>query len=195
MTGKDVGYIRVSTTQQNTARQLDGVQLDKVFEEKISGKSIDRPELKACLVYLREGDCLHVHSMDRLARNLDDLRKIVRDLTKEGIKVRFHKENLIFTGDDSPMSQLLLSMMGAFAEFERSLIKERQLEGIQIAKTKGLYRGRRPALSQVRVAELLSRISTGASITALAREYGISRETVYQYKRTAEVAASNVTVG
>ena len=189
MTGKSVGYIRVSTAQQNTARQLDGVQLDKTFEDRISGKSVDRPELKACVVYLREGDTLHVHSMDRLARNLDDLRKIVRDLTNEGIKVQFHKENLIFTGDDSPMSQLLLSMMGAFAEFERSLIRERQLEGIQIAKTKGLYRGRKPALSSDRVTELLSKISTGAKITALAREYGISRETIYQYKRTAEVAS------
>lgn len=186
MTGKDVGYIRVSTAQQNTARQLDGVQLDKVFEDKISGKSIDRPQLKACLEYLREGDCLHLHSMDRLARNLDDLRKIVRDLTKEGIKVQFHKENLIFSGDDSPMSQLLLSMMGAFAEFERSLILERQLEGIQIAKAKGLYKGRKPALSSDRVTELLAKISAGATITGLAREYGISRETIYQYKRSAE---------
>lgn len=188
MIGKNVGYIRVSTVQQNTARQLDGVQLDKVFEDKISGKSVDRPELKACLAYLREGDTLHVHSMDRLARNLDDLRKIVKDLTQDGIKVQFHKENLIFTGDDSPMSQLLLSMMGAFAEFERSLIRERQLEGIQIAKSKGLYRGRKPALSADRVSELLARISAGESITALAREYGISRETIYQYKRGAEVA-------
>ena len=189
MTGKNVGYIRVSTAQQNTARQLDGVQIDKAFEDKVSGKSIDRPELKACLAYLREGDCLHVHSMDRLARNLDDLRKIVKDLTKCGIKVHFHNENLIFNGDDSPMSQLLLSIMGAFAEFERSLIRERQLEGIQIAKTKGLYRGRKPALSSDRVTELLGRISTGTSITTLAREYGISRETIYQYKRTAEVVS------
>lgn len=188
MTGKNVGYIRVSTAQQNTARQLDGVSLDKTFEDKISGKSINRPELEACLTYLREGDTLHVHSMDRLARNLDDLRKIVKDLTNREVKVRFHKESLIFTGDDSPMSQLLLSMMGAFAEFERSLILERQLEGIQIAKAKGLYKGRKPALNAERITELLSKISTGASITALAREYEISRETIYQYKRNAEVA-------
>lgn len=175
---------------QNTARQLADVVVDKIFEDKISGKSIDRPALKDCLDYLREGDCLHVHSMDRLARNLDDLRKIVKDLTAKGIKVHFHSENLVFTGDDSPMSQLLLSMMGAFAEFERSLSKERQIEGIRIAQAKGLYKGRKPALTEDRAAELLNRVKAGEKISHLAKEYGISRETVYQYQRSAAVAVA-----
>ncbi len=183
MSGKNVGYLRVSTLQQNTARQLDGVPLDKVFEDKISGKSIDRPQLRACLSYLRDGDTLHVHSMDRLARNLDDLRKVVKDLTGEGIRVQFHKENLIFTGEDSPMSNLLLSVMGAFAEFERSLIRERQLEGIAIAKTQGKFKGRKPALSATQVEELMARLKAGAKVTAIAKEYGVSRETVYQHLR------------
>ena len=137
MTGQQVGYVRVSTLIQNTSRQLDGVALHKVFEDKASGKNVDRPQLTACLAHLREGDTLHVHSMDRLCRNLDDLRRIVKDLTGRGVVVKFHKEGLSFTAEDSPMSNLLLSMLGAVAEFERSLILERQREGIQIAKGEG----------------------------------------------------------
>lgn len=181
MSGQDVGYVRVSTSLQNTDRQLDGIKLHRVFEDKASGKNTDRPELTACLNHLRDGDTLHIHSMDRLARNLDDLRKIVRDLTSRGVVAQFHKEGLIFTGDDSPMSQLLLSMMGAFAEFERSLIKERQLEGIALAKAKGVYKGRKPSLTADRVTELLAKIQEGAKVTHVAKEFGVSRETVYQY--------------
>ncbi len=181
MTGQNVGYIRVSTNSQNTDRQLEGIKLDQVFEDKASGKNTDRPELTACLKHLREGDTLHVHSMDRLARNLDDLRGIVRDLTARGVVVHFHKEGLDFRGDDSPISQLLLSMMGAFAEFERSLIKERQMEGIAIAKTKGIYKGRKPSLTPDRVADLKRKVEEGAKITHVAKEFGVSRETVYQY--------------
>ena len=179
--GQDVGYLRVSTITQNTARQLDGVTLDRVFEDKASGKDTNRPQLQLCLQHLREGDTLHVHSLDRLGRNLDDLRKIVKDLTARKVIVHFHKEGLIFKGDDSPMSQLLLNMMGAFAEFERSLIKERQLEGIQLAKARGAYAGRKPALSGDRLTELIGKIKAGCKITHAAKEYGISRETIYQY--------------
>ena len=128
-------------------RQLEGYQLDKVFTDKASGKDQHRPHLKDLLDYAREGDTVLVHSMDRLARNLDDLRKIVFSLTQRGIKVQFVKENLTFTGEDSPMANLLLSVMGAIAEFERTLIKERQREGIALAKQKGLYKGRKPKLS------------------------------------------------
>ena len=92
---------------------------------------------------LREGDTVIVHSMDRLARNLDDLRQLVRTLTGRGINIQFVKESLTFTGEDSPMATLLLSVMGAFAEFERALIRERQLEGIALAKQRGAYKGRR----------------------------------------------------
>lgn len=181
ITGQNVGYVRVSTIVQNTARQLDGVALDKVFEDKASGKNTDRPQLAACLSHLREGDTLYVHSMDRLCRNLDDLRRIVKELTGRGVVVKFHKEGLAFTGEDSPMSNLLLSMLGAVAEFERSIILERQREGIAIAKSEGKYKGRKPSLTTDRIAELRKRAAGGEKKTALAREFGVSRETVYAY--------------
>ncbi len=184
MTGQRVGYKRVSTIDQNTARQLDGLTLDKVFEDKASGKDTLRPQLQAVLAYCREGDTLVVHSMDRLARSLIDLRKMVGDLTARGIAVEFLKENLRFTGDDSPMAILLLSMLGAVAEFERALILERQREGIAIAKAAGKYRGRRPVLSSDRVAQIRERLAAGERKVALAREFGISRETLYSYLKS-----------
>jgi DNA invertase Pin-like site-specific DNA recombinase len=119
--------------------------------------------------------------MDRLARNLDDLRRTVRELTGKGVAVKFHKEGLTFTGEDSPLANLLLSMLGAVAEFERALIRERQREGIAIAKEKGVYRGRKPMLTPERVEELRRRAAEGEKKVALAREFGVSRETVYQY--------------
>lgn len=187
MKGQNVGYIRVSTLEQNTSRQLDQVALDRIFQDQASGKDTDRPQLAACLAHLREGDTLHVHSMDRLCRNLDDLRKIVKELTSRAVVVKFHKESLTFTGQDSPMSNLLLSLLGAVAEFERSLILERQREGISIAKQKGKYRGRKPALTTERAQELIRRINKGEKKTSLAKEFGISRETVYSYLETSMV--------
>lgn len=185
--GQSVGYIRVSTLDQNTERQLDGLHLDKTFTDKASGKDADRPQLLLALDYVREGDTLVCHSMDRLARNLDDLRRIVRELTSRGVAVRFVRESLTFTGEDTPMATLLLSVMGAFAEFERSLIKERQREGIAIAKTKGIYKGRKKSLNDDQVAALRTRdqANLGKNRTALAKEFGISRETLYQYLRPA----------
>jgi DNA invertase Pin-like site-specific DNA recombinase len=179
--GKRVGYIRVSTIDQNTERQLEGVQVDKRFTDKASGKDTKRPHLQAALEYLREGDVLVVHSMDRLARNLDDLRKIVSDLTARGVAVEFVKEQLTFTGEDSALSKLLLSVMGAFAEFERSLLKERQREGIALAKAAGIYKGRKRSLTPERVSELRGRIKAGEKKAVVAREFGISRETLYSY--------------
>src|SRR5271168_111005 len=178
---KRVGYVRVSTLDQNTERQLDVQELDKIFTDKASGKDTKRPQLQAAVDYLREGDCLIVHSMDRLARNLDDLRRIVLGLTSKGVLVEFVKEGLTFTGEDSAMSQLLLSVMGAFAEFERSLIKERQREGIALAKKAGVYKGRKPSLTEEQAQQLRARITAGEKKAALAREFGISRETLYQY--------------
>lgn len=121
--GQRVGYVRVSSLDQNTARQLEGMELERIFEEKLSGKDTARPQLEAMLAYLREGDTLVVHSMDRLSRNLDDLRSLVAQLTRKGVKVEFVKENLSFSGEASPMSQLMLSVMGAFAEFESASAK------------------------------------------------------------------------
>lgn len=180
--GKQIGYVRVSTLDQSTERQLDGLDLDKVFTDKASGKDVARPQLQTLLEYIREGDTLHVHSMDRLARNMDDLRAIVNGLTARGVVVKFYKEGLTFTGEDSPMSQLLLSMLGAVAEFERALIRERQREGIAIAKAKGVYQGRKKALTEAQVETLKARAGEpGQNKAALAKEYGISRETLYQY--------------
>jgi DNA invertase Pin-like site-specific DNA recombinase len=179
--GQQIGYVRVSSFDQHPERQLDCVQLDKVFTDKASGKDTLRPELDALQSFVREGDTVVVHSMDRLARNLDDLRHLVQRFTKRGICITFVKENLTFTGEDSPMANLMLSVMGAFAEFERALIHERQREGIALAKQRGAYRGRKKVLSLAQVTELRRRINAGEQKATLAREFGISRETLYQY--------------
>lgn len=183
MHGQRIGYTRVSTLDQNPDRQLEGVQVSKVFIDKASGKDTQRPELDALLEYVREGDTLVVHSMDRLARNLDDLRRMVQQLTGRGVRIEFVKESLTFTGEDSPMANLLLSVMGAFAEFERALIRERQREGIALAKQRGVYRGRKKALSDSRIEELRHRLEAREPKAALAREFGISRATLYEYLR------------
>lgn len=174
-------YSRVSSADQNTARQLNRCQLDRVFEDKISGKNTDRPQLDALRAFVRDGDTLIVHSKDRLARNLDDLRRLVREFTGKGVRVQFAKKGLTFTGDDSPMATLLLSIMGAFAEFERAILRERQAEGIAQAKARGVYRGRKPALTQSQAAQLSARADSGESVAALAREFGISQQTAYTY--------------
>lgn len=179
--GKRVGYLRVSSLDQNTGRQLEGLDLDKTFTDKASGKDIKRPQLQAALEYLRDGDVLVIHSMDRLARNLDDLRRIVSDLTGRGVQVQFMKEGMIFSGEDTAMSKLLLSVMGAFAEFERSLLRERQKEGIAIAKKAGIYKGRKPSLTTEQAVQLRARVAAGEKKAVLAREFGISRETLYSY--------------
>lgn len=181
MAGKTLAYVRVSTVDQNTERQsFDGIHLDKTFTDKASGRDADRPALAQLMDYARDGDTVVVHSLDRLARNLDDLRRIVRELTGRGVTVRFVQEGLTFTGDANPMSQLLLSVMGAFAEFERSLIRERQREGIAIAKAKGMYKGRKPALSAAQEAEAVRRAAAGEPKGKLAADLGISRETLRQ---------------
>ena len=184
MPGQRIGYVRVSSFDQNPERQLEHVEVGKVFTDKASGKDTQRPQLDALLGFVREGDTVVVHSMDRLARNLDDLRRLVQKLTQREVRIEFVKENLTFTGEDSPMATLMLSVMGAFAEFERALIRERQREGIALARQRGAYRGRKKALSPAGVAELRRRIEAGEPKAALARAFGISRETVYHYLRT-----------
>ncbi len=179
--GQRVGYVRVSAVDQHEQRQLEGVDLDRTFLDKASGKDVKRPQLEAMLGFVRDGDTVICHSMDRLGRNLDDLRKLVLGLTDRGVQVQFVKENLIFTGADSPMANLLLSVMGAFAQFERELIRERQREGIALAKKAGVYRGGQPALPAARAAELRQRIAAGEMKAKLAREFGIDRTTVYRY--------------
>jgi DNA invertase Pin-like site-specific DNA recombinase len=174
-TGQRVGYMRVSTLDQNENRQLKGVKLDRTFLDKASGKDVHRPQLIAMLEFVREGDTVICHSMDRLGRNLDDLRKLVLGMTVRGVQVQFVKESLTFTGQDSPMANLLLSVMGAFAEFER------QREGIALAKRAGAYKGRKRVLSAERAAELTRRLAAGEEKAALSREFAVNRATVYRY--------------
>jgi DNA invertase Pin-like site-specific DNA recombinase len=185
--GQRISYVRVSTVDQNGLRQLEGQVMDRVFTDKASGRDTARPQLTELLRFIRDGDTVVVHSMDRLARNLDDLRALVQSLTRRGVRVEFLKEQLVFTGEDSPMANLMLSVMGAFAEFERSLIRERQREGIALAKQRGAYKGRKKTLTPERAAELVQRAGGGIPKVVLARDYGISRETVYQYLRQARL--------
>lgn len=181
--GQRVGYVRVSTLDQRVDRQLEGLHVDRVFTDYASGKDANRPALQEMLAYVREGDTIVVASMDRLARNLDSLRSLVSTLTKRGISIEFVKENLIFSTDATPLANLLLSVLGAVAQFERELIRERQREGIQLAKKRGVYRGRKRALSADQAAELRQRAEQGTPKATLAKEFHISRETVYQYLR------------
>ena len=184
MVGQRIGYIRVSTLDQKTDRQLDGTTVDRLFADRASGKDMERPQLESMLGFVRKGDVVVVHSMDRLARNLDDLRRLVQSLVKRGVRIEFVKEGLTFTGEDSPMATLLLSVMGAFAEFERALILERQREGIALAKARGAYKGRKRTLNSDQIAALKQQIADAKQTKAeIARAFGISRETLYQYLR------------
>lgn len=183
MDGQRVGYVRVSGLDQNPDRQLEAVSVARTFTDKASGRDTRRPELDRLLAFVREGDTVVVHSMDRLARNLDDLRRVVQDLTRRGVRIEFVKEGLTFTGEDSPMANLMLSVMGAFAEFERALLRERQREGITLAKQRGAYRGRKRALNPEQIVEVKRRVAAGEQKARVARDMGICRETVYQYLR------------
>jgi DNA invertase Pin-like site-specific DNA recombinase len=180
-----IGYIRVSTAEQNTDRQLADEQLTVIFTDKASGKNADRPQLQAMLAgNWPEGSTVVVHSMDRLARSLSDLLRIVEQLTARGIAVQFVKEGKIFKGDSTDaMDKLMLSMLGAFAEYERTLIRERQREGIAKANERGVYRGRPRKLGDAeRIAQIVKEATAiGANKTGVAAKYGVSRDTLYKY--------------
>jgi len=187
--GHRIGYVRVSTLDQNTERQLDGIELDRTFTDKASGKDTQRPQLQTALEYARDGDTFVVHSMDRLARNAEDLLRTVRELTGRGVTVEFVKNHLTFSGKADPMAKLMMTMLAAFGEFERDLIRERQREGIAIAKAKGVYKGRKKALTSEQMVELVECAHSGMPKAELARSYGISRETLYQYLRASSRTA------
>lgn len=190
MTGQRIGYVRVSSASQNIDRQLDGVQLDVRYVDTVSGKDTERPQLLIMLQYARSGDTVIVHALDRLARNLGDLRRIVKQLTDKGVTVQFLKESLTFSGNDSPMNMLLLNMLGCFAEFERSLILERQREGIAIAKAAGKYKGGQKKLNSAQILEIKSKIDLGLPKSKIAREYKISRSLIYHLLRSAPAEQS-----
>lgn len=181
LNGHHVAYIRVSSVDQNTDRQLadTGIDFDMTFTDRVSGKDRNRPELQACLKHIRNGDHLHVHSIDRLARNMVDLLELVEEVTERGVTIEFHKEKLVFTGEENPFQRLQLQMMGAFAEFERAMINERQREGIAAARKKGKQIGAKPKLTSDQVAEIRARVAAGEQKKALAQEFGVSRQTLY----------------
>ena len=186
MSGQRVGYVRVSSADQHADRQLDGVSVERTFVDRASGGDTQRPELEALLQFVRHGDTVVVHSMDRLARNLSDLLHLVQSLTARGVAVEFLKEHLSFTGEDAPMATLMLSVMGAVAEFERTLIRERQREGIALAKQRGVYRGRRPTLRPQQIEELRKRVDAGEPKAKVAESFGISRQSLYRILKESE---------
>ena len=178
--GQTVGYVRVSSLGQNTARQLDGVTVDQTFTDKCSGSDTNRPALKAMLAHVRKGDTVVVHEISRLARNTADLLALVEQLTDKGVTITFKKEGLTFTGDKaSAMNQMLLTMLGAVSAFELAMINERRVEGQAKAREAGKHMGRTAKLSADQVADLRTRAAAGESKTKLASDFGISRATLY----------------
>jgi DNA invertase Pin-like site-specific DNA recombinase len=179
--GERIGYIRVSSVSQNTDRQLDGIKLDRIFQDKCSGGKKNRKGLNECLEYLRTGDTLIIHSIDRLCRNLTDLKNIVETLNKKSIQVQFIKENLTFKGDNSPLDNLLLNVIGSVSEFEKSMINERQREGIELSRKKGIHLGRKQTLTDIQVIELKQMNENKVSKSEISKHFGISRPSVYRY--------------
>jgi DNA invertase Pin-like site-specific DNA recombinase len=172
----------VSSLVQSTERQLDGIDLDIEFEDKLSGKDTNRPQLQAMMLHARKGDTVLVHSLDRLGRSLDDLRDIVKQLVAKGVTVKFMKEGLEFSADSLNMfSELMLNMLASFAQFERSMIRERQKEGVQIAKAKGVYKGRKQEMTEETLSAIRERIEAGEAKAVIAKSIGISRDTLYRY--------------
>jgi len=179
--GIKVGYRRVSAVDQKLDRQDLG-EVDRVFEEKISGRDRNRPKLEELIRFVREGDQVIVYSIDRLARSLDDLKKIVEEINDKGASVTFKKESLTFSpGRSDPMAMFQLHLMGAFAQFEREVIRQRQIEGIEIAKAKGKYTGSRPWTDHDQIAELLE--TTDIKVKEIARRTGASQSTIFRILR------------
>ena len=172
-----VGYRRVSSNEQNLDRQ-ELIGCDKVFEEKISGASNERKALKDMIDWVREGDEVLVWSIDRLARDLRDLQDIISTLNNKGVSISFISEGLSFSADkNDALAKLQLQMMGAFSEFERSIIRKRQAEGIAKAKEKGVYKGRKATID---AREIMSLKGQGLGASAIAKQLGIGRASVYR---------------
>lgn len=183
-----IGYMRVSSETQNLARQDLG-DVDKVFEEKVSGASAkDRPALNDLMDFAREGDEVIVWSIDRMARDLRDCLTIVTTLNNKGVTVTFLSERLSFTGGtDDPFAKLQLHLMSAFAEFERAIIRKRQAEGIHKAKQRGIYKGRPPTTD---VAAIMAMHREGHGATHIARTLKVSRATIYRTLNAADVSSA-----
>ena len=188
MKGQKIGYVRVSTVEQNIERQLEEVEVDRVFIDRASGKNTDRPKFQEMLDYVRDGDQIIVHSMNRFARSLKDLVTEVEKLVKRGIAIQFIKENITFTAQATPIDNLMLQLMGAFAQFEREIILERQKEGIKLAAAQGKYKGRINKLKPDQAEALRQAWKNGeySSKVALAKAFGLSRQVVYRYLKASE---------
>lgn len=180
----NIGYIRVSTKEQSTARQLEGIQLDEVFEDKVSGVVRERPQLNVCLKMLRKGDTLHVHSVDRLARSLRDVLEILELLMAKGVTVVFHTERLTFSSDtDNPYHTFMLQLLGSVAQLERTISKSRQREGIAVAKVSGTKSGKpfgKTPLDMNRKDEAIALMDQGNTISAIAKTMKLSRASIYK---------------
>jgi len=180
MSNQTVGYVRVSSQGQNTARQLQGIKVDMEFTDKVTGSNLEREKLKECIAYVRKGDTLVIDSIDRLARNLRDLQNILVILKDKGVIVKFLKEGLVFTGDNDAMSILMLQMMGAFAEFERTMIRSRQRDGIDAAKKAGKHLGRPNKVDNKFREVVKGKLENCQSIRSIAKDMNVSRATIYK---------------
>lgn len=180
MSSQVVGYARVSSVDQNPDRQLMDINLDKKFIDYYTGSVLERPELNKCIEYVREGDKLVIHSIDRLARNLVDLQSIIHKVLARGVSVIFIKENLTFTSNQDPMATLTLQIMGAFAEFERTMIRARQREGIEAAKKAGRHLGRPATINKKISLEAKELKEGGTSIRQIAIKMKLSRASIYK---------------
>lgn len=182
--GQKIGYARVSSKDQNLERQTAALKKEKVFRiftDTASGSSTHRPGLDGALNYLRPGDQLIVTSMDRLARSLIDLHRLVGDLTARDVSVKFIKEGQTYSLNSTPLAKLMLGLLGSVAEFERAIIRERQAEGIARAKERGVYKGRAKVLTDEQLAQAREWVGEGVPKVEVARRLGIGRTTLYSY--------------
>ena len=182
--GQKIGYARVSSKDQNLERQTAALKKEKVFRiftDTASGSSTHRPGLDGALNYLRPGDQLIVTSMDRLARSLIDLHRLVGDLTARDVSVKFIKEGQTYSLNSTPLAKLMLGLLGSVAEFERAIIRERQAEGIARAKERGVYKGRAKVLTDEQLAQAREWVGEGVPRAEVARRLGIGRTTLYSY--------------
>lgn len=183
-------YRRVSTTDQKTDRQLPDLKCDREFEDKLSGKDLNRPQLQSLLGTIRAGDVIHVHELSRLGRSLKDLLEIVETVVGTGATIHFHKENLRFEPNKSdPFQQLMLNLLSSVAQFERECLLQRQREGIAIAKAKGKYKGKQSRFTDAQVEQIQREFGEEKSKTALAKKWGISRGYLYKIAAKGEALA------
>ena len=186
MAGQRLAYVRVSSDGQSTSRQDQVIaekNVDKIFTEKVSGRNIsDRPQFQLMLEYARENDEIFCADLSRWGRSMMDIRTTIMLLTKKGVTVTFIKENLTFSNKNDDTSNLLLGILSSLAEWERAVIKSRQMEGVKIAQERGVYKdrcGRKPKLSEEQMQEVRKRVEAGEHRTSIAKSMKVSRQTIY----------------